>query len=106
MTSPEQEAASKVLYDYMLAAHVKQFGAVSIQMRHYLMGQAEQLVDRLGMRRQLVSQSEDQPDSYHGAPVEDMWNTARRKAGVGPIRKWRELQIIYTAPLPTEKDWR
>lgn len=50
-----QSGDSKVLYDYMLAAHKDQFGEPSVKMRHYLQGLAEELATRMGLTRTVVS---------------------------------------------------
>ena len=83
-------------------------------MRHYLQGQAAELTTRMGLRRELLAQSEDSPGTVMRVPVEDKWDEERRSRGhrrtadgnPWPVRRWREVQVIRSAMLPTEKGWR
>lgn len=110
----EEEQTSKALYETMIAAHKDQFGEVSVKMRHYLRGLAGELTTRMGFTRELYTQAEDSPDTVMSVPVQDKWNQERRDRGTHrtpdgkpwPIRRWREVQIIQSAILPTEKNWR
>lgn len=105
---------STVLYDYMLAAHKEQFGEASVKMRHYLQGLAGELTTRMALTRTLLAQSEDSPTTAMGVAVEEKWEEARRDSKTcrtpdgqpAPIRRWREVQIIRSGLLPTEKGWR
>lgn len=109
-----QAGVSKVLYDYMLAAHKDQFGEASVKMRHYLQGLAGELATRMGLTRSLLAQSEDSATTVMSVPVEEKWDEARRDSQTyrtpdgrpTPIRRWREVQIIKSSLLPTEKGWR
>lgn len=110
----EEEPVSKSLYEAMIAAHKDQFGEVSVNMRHYLRGLAGELTTRMGFTRELYAQAEDSPDTVTSAPVEAKWNQERRDRGAQrspdgepwPVRRWREVQIIQSTILPTEKEWR
>lgn len=105
---------AKVLYDYMLVAHKDQFGEASIKMRHYLQGLAGDLTTRMELTRTLLAQSEDSPTTAMNVSVEEKWEEERRDSRSyrtptgrpAPIRRWREVQIIKSGLLPTEKGWR
>lgn len=109
-----QQAVARTIYDTMVAAHTDRFGAPSVKMRHYLHGQGAELTARMGLRRELLAQPEDSPETLMSVPVEERWDEERRSRGQHqtpegkpwPVRRWREVQIIRSAPLPTEKDWR
>ena len=110
----EEEQVSKVLYEVMIAAHKDQFGEMSVKMRHYLRGLAGELTTRMGFTRELYAQAEDSPDTVMSGPVEDTWDRERRERGTQrspdgepwPVRRWREVHIIQSELLPTEKSWR
>lgn len=109
-----ESGVSKVLYDYMLAAHKDQFGEATVKMRHYLQGLAEELTTRMELIPTLFAQSEDSPTTAMSVAVEEKWAEARRDSGscrtpagrTAPIRRWREVQIIRSGLIPTEKGWR
>lgn len=110
----DQQAVARTLYDTMVAAHADRFGAPSVKMRHYLQGQAAELTARMGLRREPLAQPEDSPGTVMSAPVEDKWDEERRSRGQRrtadgkpwPARRWREMQVLRSALLPTEKGWR
>lgn len=110
----EQQQISKALYDYMLTAHTDHYGPPSVKMRHYLSGLSKELTTRMGLTRTLAAQAEDTPDTLMSVPVEQKWDEERRSRGnrrtadghPWPMRKWREIQIITSALLPTDKTWR
>lgn len=110
----EQQQISKVLYDYMLTAHTNHYGPPSLKLRHYLRGLSKELTSRMGLTRTLAAQAEDTSDTLMSVPVEQKWAEERRAPGnrrtadghLWPVRKWREIQIITSALLPTDKNWR
>lgn len=110
----QQQAVVKLLYDTMITAHTDQYGAPSVKMRHYLQGQAAELITRMGLRRELLAQAEDSSDTVMSAPVEAKWEEERRSRGQHraadgqrrPVRRWREVQVLRSAMLPTDKGWR
>ncbi len=105
MTDQHREIV-KVLYQHMIEAHTEHFGSVPVAQRHYLWGLAQQLVERLGLQRELYAQAEDSDDSAMAVPVEQMWDYERRNKGVGPVRRWREIQMLRSKYLPTQKGFR
>ena len=103
----EQQQVAKALYDQMLAAHLDHYGEASVKMRHYLRGLAESLTVRMGLQQELLAQSDDdRAGEARTGPVEKEWDRERRRKGIGPARKWREVRIIRSRFLETEKGWR
>lgn len=83
-------------------------------MRHYLHGLAAELTTRMGLQREVYAQPEDSPSTLMSVRVEQKWEEARRDSQVhrtpdgkpGFIRRWREVQILRSGLLPTEKACR
>ena len=66
------------------------------------------------LTRTILAQSEDSAITAMSVPVEEKWDEARRDSQTyrtpdnrpTPIRRWREVQIIKSGLLPTERGLR
>lgn len=108
----QHDQSARVIYEQMIAAHQDKFGAPSTTMRHYLQGLSVEISRRMGLTRELAAESED--GQLMSVPVEQQWEDERRARGERrtaegqrwPVRQWREVQMLRTGWLPTEKTWR